>query len=399
MSIEHRTPGFMRAAVVLWALAAVALFSGCGSGRSGSADLGPADLTAGSARVVLRMPQQITGVAVSRSGRIFVSSPRWHTDGPLLSVVERRLDGSFRPYPDSAMNAWTPQSPAADAGQKFVCVQSVHIDGADRLWVLDPGSPRLAGVLPGAAKLIEFDLATDRIVRTIRFDERAAPADSYLNDVRVDVRTQTAFITDSGRGGIVVVDLSTNTARRVLDRHESTLAEKDFVPVIGGRELRFTGGPLAGQVPQIHSDGLALDARGDYLYWQALTGRTLYRCRTAALRSSDGRPERLAQSVERLGTTVVTDGMEMDAAGNIYFSALEEDAVIVRRPDGSLQTLARGPALGWPDSFALRARAGGRPELYVSVAQIHRTAWFSADPVRVDGAGPEVGYAVLKLRP
>ena len=42
------------------------------------------------------------------------------------------------------------------------------------------------------------------------------------------MKGQAAFITDSGLGAIVVVDLSAGKARRLLDHDRSTLAEKDF---------------------------------------------------------------------------------------------------------------------------------------------------------------------------
>ena len=46
-------------------------------------------------------------------------------------------------------------------------------------------------------------LAEDRGRRqTITFDEGIAPERSYLNDVRVDTKTDHAFITDSGTGSI-----------------------------------------------------------------------------------------------------------------------------------------------------------------------------------------------------
>lgn len=359
----------------------VAALAGCSGGFPEAA------LSEGRGQTIAVFEQQVTGVAASESGRLFVCSPRWHTDGPMDAVLELLPGGTTRAYPDAAWNSWTPGDPdaAAKAPHRFVCVQSVHVDRAGRLWILDPGSPRLAGVVPGAPKLIEVDLSTDRVVRVIRFDDATAPKDSYLNDVRVDPRTDTAFISDSGRGGFVVVDLASGSSRRVLDRHATTLADPGFVPRVGGRELRFAGGPNAGQVPQVHSDGIALSPTGDYLYWQALTHRRLYRVPTNWLRGSDGRPERVAAQIEDLGETVMTDGMEMDAAGNLYLSALELDAVVVRRPDGTLVTLARGKDIAWPDSFAL-----ARGKVFVTAARIHETSWFT-------GADNPRGYPLVRL--
>lgn len=329
--------------------------------------------------------QQWTGVAVSRTGRCFVSSPNWH-DGHDWSVAELKPDGSRTPYPDRFWNAYDGRLGVSPAAQ-FVCVQSVHVDSADRLWVLDPASPRLAGVVPGGAKLVEIELATDRVVRIIPFDESVAPKESYLNDVRVDVARNTAYITDSGLGAIVVVDLETGIARRVLADDKRTKAE-DIVPVIEGRELRFSGGPQAGKVPQIHSDGVALSTDGHWLYWQALTGRTLYRVPTDVLRDPTSTSERISGAVKSLGPTVMTDGMEIDAGGTLYFTALEKSAIMTRSPDGLMQTIASDPRIIWPDSFAF----GPGNSLYFTTAQINRTSWFSPG-----GTMPSTPYFVFRI--
>ena len=57
------------------------------------------------------------------------------------------------------------------------------------------------------------------------------------------------------------------------------------------------------------ADGIALSMDGGTLYWQALTGRTLYRVDTAALMDDD--PEDAGKKVEKVGTTCVADGLLM----------------------------------------------------------------------------------------
>jgi sugar lactone lactonase YvrE len=312
---------------------------------------------------------QWTGIAVSRTGRVFVNSPHWH-EGHGWSVAEILPDGALKPFPDAVTNQWRAGD---DVSSKFVCVQSVFVDDQDRLWVLDPGNPKFQGVIPGAAKLVRFDLAAPKSAAwSLAFSEQVAPKDSYLNDVRVDTSRQFAYVSDSGRGGVVVIDLRSGQSWRRLDGHPSVLAEP-IVPTIEGRELRWGGGDNAGQVPQVHSDGIALSPDGDYLYYQALTARTLYRIPTSVLRDRTASAEQVAVAVENLGSSVMTDGMIMDARGTIYFSALEKDAIVTRSPDGSFATLVQDPRIAWPDSFAI----GPNSTLYFTTAQIHRTAWFN----------------------
>ena len=142
---------------------------------------------------------QVTGVAVSKSGRVFVNFPNW-SDDHTISVAEI-VDGKPKPYPNETWNTPGP------ASTHFICVQSVYVDGEDNLWILDPAAPKMQETVKDGPKLVEVDLKTNKSVRIIPFEEDVAPKKSYLNDVRVDTNASVAFITDSGLGAIVVVDL------------------------------------------------------------------------------------------------------------------------------------------------------------------------------------------------
>jgi len=171
--------------------------------------------------VAARVPKQLAGVTISKSGRLFVNFPRW-VDEPTPSVGEVAADGSLIPYPDETINSWDKQ-PGESARKHFVCVQSVVADEADALWILDPASPGFQAVVPGGPKLLKVSLSTNAIERVYSFDDTAAPLKSYLNDVRV--ADGAAFMTDSGLGALVVLDLSTGRVRRLLETHPSTKAE------------------------------------------------------------------------------------------------------------------------------------------------------------------------------
>lgn len=347
---------------VMAAVAIVAcalMLGGCASGPK---------WTVGEGQLVYSSPdRQFTGVAVGERGRMFVNYPRWHE--PYTNAVEEIKDGKPRAYPDAAWNSW---KPGEDPSSKFVCVQSVHVDDMDRLWILDPGSPQIAGVVPGAPKLVCVDLKTDRVERVYRFDDAIAPKSSYLNDVRVDTQRGFAYMTDSGVGGLVVLNLKSGSAKRVLSGHPVMLGEKGVVPVVQGVLTMINGtDPLV-----VHSDGIALSRDGELVYFQALTARTLYRVATEYLRGEYS-DEQVAKHVENLGRSVVTDGMEIDFKGRVFFSALEQDAVVVRSTDGTTYTLAQSDALAWPDSFAWGAYGY---HLYVTTSRIHRSAWFDKAP-------------------
>jgi sugar lactone lactonase YvrE len=313
-------------------------------------------------RLVAAFPdRQVTGVAVApASDRVFVCFPRWSASHE-LSVAEVLADGSVVPYPDESWNRYQPELDSAP-GTRFVCVQSVVADDQNRLWVLDPAAPQFEGPVPGGPKLISIDLKTDAVERIYSFPPEIAPPGSYLNDVRLDTDRRYAYLTDSGLGALIVVNLDTGLAHRVLDDHPSTRSE-GVVPSIGGKPWKRADGTT----PDVHADGLALSPDGEWLYYHALTGLHTYRIPTRALREDHARPNRLAAAVEDLGQDAVTDGMLMDGAGNLYLTALEWDAILVRRPTGKLDPLVIDPRLRWPDSLALDAKGS----LYITTSQIH----------------------------
>ncbi len=337
---------------------------GCSTERSG--EQGPTGLSGqDKLEIVAESDRRWTGLAVSSHDRIFVTYPRWTNETP-VSVAELSYSGFPVPYPDDSWNNWREEE--IDPAERFVCVQSLYVDDLDRLWILDAANPRFQGVVSGAAKLLMINLETDTVERVYRFDDSVALKNSYLNDVRVDTDRNIAYMTDSGQGGIVVLNLETGDSFRRLDGHPSVRAE-DIQVVIEGVPM---DGP-------IHSDGIALSPDGNFLYYQALTGKTLYRVPTKALRDQSLKDDVAGQSVERVGESGVSDGIIFGPDNWIYLTSLELNAI--RRIDpasGEVQMVVQDERLKWPDSFAV----GPRGMIYVTTSQIHLRAG-TTDPFRI----------------
>jgi sugar lactone lactonase YvrE len=320
-------------------------------------------------KLVARFNHQVTGVAVSETRRIFVNFPRW-TEDTEMSVAEL-VHGRLKPYPSAGWNAWrNARKNELAAGEHFVCVQSVVADHCGSLWILDPAAPATSHLVPGGAKLVQVDLATDRVVRVYAFDEEIAPEGSYLNDVRFSPGRRTAYMTDSGaKGALIVLDLESGRARRVLHGHPSTQPEKDVTVSADGKPMRRADGRGA----EFAADGIEVSPDGAYVYWQALTGRTLYRIATEALHDEMLAAEALAGRVERVDEVGVSDGYWMDSEGRLYLSAVEENAVKRRLPSGEIETLVQDSRLRWPDSFA----QGPDGAIYVTSSHIMDNKWFN----------------------
>ena len=348
--------------------------------QSAAPSQGPARL-----QPVASFEHQVTGVTVSKEGRIFVNFPRWTEDAP-ISVAEVTSDGRIKAYPDDAWNSWrNAKKYQISAADHFVCVQSVVADAYGNLWVVDPAAPATAFIVPGGPKLVRINLKTNKVAQVIRFDETVAPQGSYLNDVRFSPDGRHAYLTDAGAtGALVVVDLQTGQARRVLHAHPSTQPEKDVVVKTDGQALRQPDGRKV----EFAADSVALSPDGRTLYWKALTGRTLYRIATEALENPLLSETDLAARVERVAETEPTDGLWIDGRGRLYLSAIEQDAVKVREGD-RVTTLVRDERLRWPDTFS----EGPDGTVYVTSSRIQDMSWFKPEN------GPRLATQLWRIEP
>ncbi len=297
-----------------------------------------------------------TGVVETADGRLFVSFPRWW-DVPRHAVSEI-LPGDRRPWPDPWWNAWDGEEASADSA--LVCVQSLTLDERGELWLLDPANPGLQlGTIPGGPKLVAVD-ARGRVTRVLPIGPEAAPENSYLNDVRIFEGR--AYITDSGTGALVVVELATGEARRLLAAHPALQADADTVPRVGG--VAWTA---FGSAPRVHADGIALDRRRRILYVHALTAPTLYAIPLDRL-GPEVPTESLGAAVRPVLDTGPVDGLACDDAGRVYWTAIERDAIERLLPDGRVDTVVRHPEIRWPDAIAIAP--DGR-SLCFTTSQIH----------------------------
>jgi sugar lactone lactonase YvrE len=319
----------------------------------------------------------VTGVTVTERGRIFVNFPRWTEDSP-ISVAELLSDGSLRPYPNTEWNAWrNARKDDITPNDHWVCVQSVVADRRGNLWVIDPAAPAQSVIVPGGPKLVRIDLATNTVAQVIQFDERVALQGSYLNDIRFSRDGRFVFITDSDvRGAIVVVDLQAGTARRLLDGHPSTQPQKGVVVQTDGKPLRRPDG----RGVEFASDGIAISNDGQYLYWQAIKGVTLYRIPTRVLMDASLSVDEVAAAVEPFGRNGVADGL-LIARGTekMFITALEENAVKVRDlaegPGALARIVVQDERLRWPDTFS----QGPDGAIYVTTSRIQDSAFFKPD--------------------
>ncbi|WNJ18224.1 L-dopachrome tautomerase-related protein [Pontibacter sp. G13] len=324
---------------------ALAFWVGCGSANEKKTEATPQPESV-TIESVASHDHQWTGIAVGADGSLILNLPTWSDDVPISVGVWTHE--SLQPFPTEDWNGV-----AGDSESGFICVQSVYTDDQGNLWILDPANPKFEGVVEGGPKLYEFKLGAEKPVRTYSFPEEVIDPNSYLNDVRIDTDRRMAYLTDSGFGALLTVDLESGEVHRFLADHPSVKSEVDSLVMSDGSVWRNT----------VHSDGIALSPDRKWLYYTALTGHTLYRVPTDSL--SEGVDP--STSVEKVADIGATDGMWFGQDGVLYLGGLESDAIFTYTEAAGYQLLVRNPAIRWADSFAEDAEGN----VYFTTSQIH----------------------------
>lgn len=315
-----------------------------------------------------------TGIAVSSEGRMFSNYPAGlDANNTRYQVAELTSNTTETPYPNAEINSppggainYTTYPPTGANYQNYLIgVQSVAIDPLERLWILDTGraltpNGTLVNAAYGGPKLVAVNLTSNQVVDTVVLPTTAAYPDSYLNDVRIDLRPNitasgqgVAYITDSsqqGRNGLVIVDLGTKEAWRHLDNTEYVRATQGNFKQVWGEEVYYYN-PEAGyfSYDPTGADGLGFTDGGDTLYWSVTGSRYLYSIPTARLLDRSATSEVLAQAaVVNHGQKGSSDGLMQDTNQYIYAGNFEQNAINIYNPrNGSVTAYVRDPRIGW----------------------------------------------------
>ena len=315
-----------------------------------------------------------TGIAVSTSGRIFINYPRWGDD--VQFTVAEIVDGKPLAFPNTI---WNQQGSVSTQDKRIVSAQSVVIDpSGNHLWIVDTGSLRPHPISYGGPKLIQVSLENNKVLRTILIEPEALTPETYLNDVRFLFNSNTAsyaFISDSSPdGGIIVVNLVTGESWRRLSGTSFTRSDPSFVPVVEAEVLMIREPGESAKRFNVGSDGIAVSADGETVFFRSLTSRHLYSVPTGGLINRIIQEENLKKMVVDHGQVAgASDGLEADSSGGIFLTDYEHNAI--HRFTGSistLKTLMYSPQAIWPDSLAL-ADDG---YLYFTANQLNRQSQF-----------------------
>lgn len=310
--------------------------------------------------IVAQLNQGPGNVTVTETGRVILSQHQFYE--PAYSVVELKGNDVVVPFPNAALNDRT-----GSQDLKLDSVLGIRAAPDGIVWMLDNGMR--SGVTP---KLVAWDTKTDRLHRVIYLPSPVTPKNQFVNDFAVDLVHKRIFISDPAGGSnaaLIVVDMDTGVARRVLQGHTSVEPENIDL-IIDGRpvQVKDTQGNLTR--PHIGVNPITEDLQNEWVYFGPMHGHALYRIKASDLADDQLNAETLAKRVERYADKPISDGISIDRDGNIYLGELAENAIGVISPDRKYRRISQCPNLSWVDSFSF----GPQGWLYAVVNKLHQSA-------------------------
>lgn len=199
------------------------------------------------------------GLSVASSGRIFVCYTRGTYDYTVSEAVNKTAEVAYPPglnLPAAELNTTFNGIQFGSANSTgLISVQALYITPAtstrpETLWLLDTGRPSIQAAdgtysmpyaQPGGPKVVGVSLSNNSAYATYTFPSTVHYPDSYMNDIRFDLRSNVsgtsgsgiAYIVDSsneGRPGFIILDLGTGESWRRLTQHPSVLRVYNNVP-------------------------------------------------------------------------------------------------------------------------------------------------------------------------
>ncbi len=356
--------------VIIFVIASTALWLRHGGGDPYPNLTGPPVLRADGIEEVLAYPEPIGNVAVSADGRVFFTvHPESRTRGnKLLEYV----NGASVPFPSLALQA-----------ELFDTPLGIAIDRFNRLWAIDHGNHGTR-----SAKIVAIDLDTGEVLRNQNLSPAIAPTGSLLQDLQVSADGSTIVIADASfwrkKPALIVYDVETGNARRILESHDSVSAE-NYVIRNMGRDMKFLGGMVAlrGGVA-----GIALGP--EWLYFGALSGSGLYRVRLSDVVDESIGDAEFGKKVERHSDKPLSDGFSIDTEGNVYVTDVEHCAIFRASPDRRLATLIRSEQIRWPDALSFG------PDGYLYIADSALPELILQSEAHIREQGP---YRIFRFQP
>lgn len=335
--------------------------------------------------VFAKLPQSVGNIAFTPDNQVIFSHHPFY--GPDVRVAKLMSPTTFEPFPNAE---WNTPRPGTD--QYLDNVLGLRSDENGVVWIIDMGFR--THITP---KLVGWNTRLNKLERIYYMPEPVTRAGSQPQDIVIDRKNRKFYIADEdigpggdgSHGAIIVIDMDTGRARRVLDGDRSTIPEN--VPItVDGQDLTVPGKDGKPTLIKVGCDGITMDAEAEWLYFAPLSGRSLYRLRVDDLNNTALSATELGAKVERYADKPNNGGLSIDDDGNLYLTAVETRSVGIITPDRKYRTFASDPGLVWPDGISY----GPDGYMYVSASQVSAAAMFH------DGkAENKTPYLIYRFKP
>ena len=318
-------------------------------------------------KAVARLERAPGQLAVTQAGTVLLAPHPYYDPDLKLARVER---GALVAWPNPVLGHG-----AGKGDLHLTAVTGLSVDTDGVVWILDAGG---AGAPP---KVLGWDPAHKKLVKVVHLSAPATASDSRPVGLAADAAHHALYIGDPAGGddaALIVVDLKTGAATRVLQGDHSVRPERLRL-LVDGQPLLHREADGRVTRPLIGVEALALDPAHTWLYYAPLTGKHLYRVKTADLRAPG---KDLAKQVQTYAVKPPCQAIAVDAKGNVYVGDVTRDSVGYLDADRHWHELAYDHRLSWPGALALGPKG---KTLYVGASQLHRSAHYHAGragPVR-----------------
>ena len=344
-----------------------------------------ADNGGSKAEVFARLPQSVGNIAFTPDNQLIFSHHPFYS--PDVRVARLTSATTFEPFPNAEWN-----TPRKGTDQYLDNVLGLRSDESGVVWIIDMGFR--TQITP---KLVGWNTRTNKLERIYYMPEPVTVKGSQPQDIVIDQKNRKFYIADEhiGPGGdgshaaIIVIDMDTGIARRVLDGDRSTVPEN--VPItVDGNDLTVPGKDGKPSIIKVGCDGITMDTKSEWVYFAPLSGRSLYRIKAADLSSEKLSPEELSGKVERYSDKPNNGGLSIDYAGNIYLTAVETKSIGIIGQDRKYRTYLSDPGMVWPDGIT----ASPDGYMYVSASQVSAAAMFHGGK-----AENKTPYLIYRFKP
>lgn len=335
--------------------------------------------------IVAKLPFSVGNIAFTPDDQIIFSHHPFYS--PDVRVARLTSETTFEPFPNAEWN-----TPRPDTDQYLDNVLGLRSDEDGVVWIIDMGFR--TNITP---KLVGWNTRTNKLERIYYMPRPITRDGSQPQDIVIDRKNRKFYIADEdiGPGGdgmkaaIIVIDMDSGEARRVLEGDHSTVPE-DVAITVDGKDLTVEGADKKPKIIKVGADGITMDPQSEWIYFAPLSGRSLYRISTKDINDRSLTPAALSQKVERYADKPNNGGLSIDYQGNLYLTAVESKSVGVITTDRKYHTIASDPDLVWPDGISYSPDG----YMYVSASQVSAAAMFH------DGnAQNKTPYLIYRFKP